>query len=118
MAVAQTPPNKMVFRDPFRGLTKVNTSRDIHITSMPVMKATATDRKMAAITLRALSVFRSSPRPGPSSRTIFTSDRASAPPSISNTKETVVDVGIPRELKMSRRITSVTITARKMQITS
>ncbi len=40
------------------------------------------------------------------------------PPSNSNTSDTVVDVGSPRVLKMSRIITSLTITARKITITS
>ena len=36
----------------------------------------------------------------------------------SNTMDTVVEVGIPKELKISNRTTSVTITARKIHINS
>ena len=41
-----------------------------------------------------------------------------APPSNSNTSETVVEVGIPKVLNTSRMMTSVTMTARKSVITS
>ena len=40
------------------------------------------------------------------------------PPSSPNTIETVVEVGIPSVLKMSSRMTSVALTARKTHITS
>ena len=41
-----------------------------------------------------------------------------APPSNSNTNDTVVEVGIPSVLNTSRMMTSVTMTARKSVITS
>ena len=44
--------------------------------------------------------------------------RAVLPPSNSKTIETVEDVGMPSVLNMSSRITSLTPTARKMQMTS
>ena len=43
---------------------------------------------------------------------------AKAPPSNSNTRLTVVDVGIPSVLNTSSSTTSVTITAKKTHITS
>ena len=49
---------------------------------------------------------------------IFTMDTATDAPSSSNKMENVVDVGIPKVLNMSSRITSVIITARKMIIIS
>ena len=44
--------------------------------------------------------------------------RTKVPPNSSNTMDTVVEVGIPKELKISNRTTSVTITARKIHINS
>ena len=84
----------------------------------------ATLRKIPRITLSAFSVLSRSPRERatPSAPTvplrIFMSAMAKAPPSNSNTMLTVVDVGMPRVLKMSSRMTSVTITARNTHITS
>ena len=49
---------------------------------------------------------------------IFSVARMNAAPSNSNTKETVVEVGMPSVLNTSSTMTSVTITARKMVITS
>ena len=45
-------------------------------------------------------------------------DRANVAPRSSNTMDTVVEVGIPRELKTSRSMISVTITARKIYMSS
>ena len=49
---------------------------------------------------------------------MFISAKAEEPPSRPNTIDTVVDVGIPKVLKMSSRMTSVALTDRKMHITS
>ena len=118
MAVADSEPKMTVLSERLRGVTKVNTMRLIHITSRPKTKATATDMKMAMMTERALSVLSSSPRPSAPPEAIFTKARAKAPPSNSNTMLTVVEVGMPSELNTSSSTTSVTITARKMHITS
>ena len=77
----------------------------------------ATLRKMPIITLSALSVLMSSAYVWPAS-VILLMASAVLPPKSPNTIETVVDVGMPNVLKMSRRITSVAATARKMHITS
>ena len=84
------------------------------------MKAIATEQKIPIITDRAFSVFRRSSKPNVpvSSATIFSSASTHVPPSNSKTIDTVVDVGSPNELKMSNRMTSVTITARNMHISS
>ena len=49
---------------------------------------------------------------------IFTITKANEAPSSSNTMLTVVLVGMPKVLKRSSSTTSVTMTARKMSITS
>ncbi len=49
---------------------------------------------------------------------ILNSATTNVAPSSSNTIDTVVDVGIPRELNMSSNIMSVTITAMNMVMTS
>ena len=124
MAVPDKAPNTIVLTDLLSGWTKEKTTRLSHITITPKTKATATLAKIAIITLRALSVLSSEPMPSgtplasTSPAAIFTTARAKAPPSISKTKLTVVDVGIPSELKTSNNTTSVTITARKIHITS
>ena len=84
---------------------------------VPKIKATATERKMARMTDKALSVFSKSAKvsiPVLSDR-ILISERMNVPPNNSNTIDTVVDVGIPNVLNTSSSTTSVTITARKMQ---
>ena len=70
------------------------------------------------ITDKALSVFRRSANASDGSADIFSRAMANVPPRSSNTRDTVVEVGMPRVLNMSRTITSVTITARKITITS
>ena len=95
-----------------------NTRRDIIWTTVPKKNAIATDRKIPIITERAFSVFRRSLNPMSRPPAIFISATTNVAPSSSKTIETVVEVGIPRELKMSSRIMSVTITAIKMQIRS
>ena len=54
----------------------------------------------------------------PPSFIILMTAMAVAPPKSSNTMETVVLVGKPKELKMSRIMTSVQTTAKKTHITS
>ena len=78
----------------------------------------ATLTKIATITLNALSVLRRSPNESEGSPAILMAARMNVPPNNSNTSDTVVDVGIPKVLKMSRMMTSVTITARNIVITS
>ena len=75
---------------------------------------------MPRITDSALSVLSSMPKVSASSAEvrIFTMAMANAPPNSSNTIETVVEVGRPSELNTSSMITSVTITAMHMHITS
>ena len=83
----------------------------------PKTKATATETKMATMTDKALSVLSRSPKVSDGSPAILMQASMKVPPRSSKTSETVVEVGMPSELKMSRMMTSVTITARKMVIT-
>ena len=79
----------------------------------------ATDRKIPSITERAFSVFNKSVNSNPSvSEAIFNSASANVAPSNSKTIETVVEVGIPNELKISSKMMSVTMTAMKIHISS
>ena len=78
----------------------------------------ATLTKMAIITLSALSELSRSLYVSVSSPIIFIVARMNVPPNNSNTSDTVVEVGMPSVLNMSSTMTSVTITARKMVITS
>ena len=73
---------------------------------------------MAMMTDNALLELRRSDISRLPSVDILRSAKTNVPPKSSNTNDTVVDVGIPRELNTSRTITSVTITARKSIITS
>ena len=86
---------------------------------MPKTKAIATERNMPRMTDRAFSVLSRSPRsselPGSA---ILNRATTKVAPSSSKTSETVVDVGMPRELNMSSRMMSVTMTAMKMAMTS
>ena len=87
--------------------------------TIPKKKAMATETNMAMIMPSAFSVFIRSPTVSPVvSFASFRSTNAVVPPSSSNTRETVVEVGSPRLLNMSSRITSEIITARKMNISS
>ena len=97
---------------------KVKTTRDIHMTMAPKTKAIATETNIAMMTFSACSVFIRSEKPNCSSPAILIQATINVPPSNSNTSDTVVEVGIPSVLKTSRIMTSVTITARKMVITS
>ena len=78
----------------------------------------ATETKMAMITVSALLLLSSMPSVSPSSPPILSRAITKDAPSSSNTSETVVEVGIPMLLNMSSTTTSVTITARKIVITS
>ena len=84
----------------------------------------ATLRKMPSMTEMAFSVLSKSPNVSntPSAvvapLAICNKAMAKAPPSSSNTMLTVVDVGMPKVLKTSSNMTSVTITARNTHMTS
>ena len=78
----------------------------------------ATDTKMAMMTLSALSVLSRSLKTSVGSPAILMTARIKAPPSSSNTSDTVVEVGMPSELNTSSTMTSVTMTARNSTITS
>ena len=73
---------------------------------------------MPRITDSAFSVLSSSLNPSEVPPAIFIRATTNVAPSSSNTIDTVVDVGMPSELKMSRRMMSVTMTAMKMHIRS
>ena len=96
-----------------------NSSRAMNCTRVPKKKAMATERNMPSMTESAFSVLRRSlnPRSGVSVA-ILISDTTNVAPSSSNTIDTVVDVGMPSELKMSSSMMSVTITAMNMHIRS
>ena len=119
MAVQATPPKRPTFH--FRRLlySNVKMRRAMNWTTVPNTNAMATDRNMPRMTDRAFSVFSSSPicRVLDGSA-ILKSATTNVAPSNSNTIDTVVDVGMPSELKMSSRIMSVTMTAMKMAMTS
>ena len=97
---------------------KVKSKREIYCTTNPKKKAIATERKIARMTVSALSVFIKSPSDCVGSLAIFTKEYATVPPSNSKTMDTVVDVGIPSELKISSKTTSVSITATRMHMIS
>ena len=78
----------------------------------------ATETKMAMITESALSVLIRSPNPNVSLWCTLISAKANVPPNNSNTIETVVEVGIPIELKTSSSTTSVSITASNIHMIS
>jgi len=98
---------------------KVNNIRERYCTKVPKKKAIATETKIARITVRALSVLSKSPNcKAPSVLMILISANATVPPNNSKTSETVVEVGIPSELKMSSNTTSVSITATRIHMIS
>ena len=91
----------------------------MYCTTIPKKKAIATERNIASMTVNALSVLSSSPScNAPPEPAILTMAMATVPPRSSNTKETVVEVGMPSELNTSKRTTSVSITASSMHIIS
>ena len=86
---------------------------------VPKVKAIATETNMAKITDKAFYVLINTPKlKSPLICMILNNERANAPPNNSKTIETVVDVGIPKKLKVSSKITSVIITPIKMAIIS
>jgi hypothetical protein len=85
---------------------------------VPKKKAKATDTKIANITCKALSVFKSKLCDKLGSLMILMEAIANVAPRSSKTMETVVDVGRPKLLKRSSKMTSVTIAATKMSIIS
>ena len=93
--------------------------REIYCTKAPKKKAIATERKIPKIPDRAFSVFSNSANVSPVvSEANLTKANANEAPKSSKTIETVVDVGIPKELNISSNTISVTITARKTYINS
>ena len=92
--------------------------RESHCTAIPKIKAMATDTKMAMMTLKALSLFRRSLNVKVLSLAILMTARTNVAPRSSKTNDTVVDVGMPSVLNMSRITTSATMTARNTIITS
>ena len=118
-AVAASPPKMPIFHfSPGPLYENVKTSLAIYWTTVPKKKAIATDTKIAIIIDSALPVFIISIMLTPWSENDLTRAIANVPPRSSNTIDTVVDVGRPRVLNTSRRMTSDIITARKMNITS
>ena len=81
---------------------------------IPKMKATATERNIPTIIVKALSVLMSSESPTPPSTPlrIFIIAIATVAPSNSKTRETDVEVGRPNVLNTSKRIRLAIITAR------
>ncbi len=119
MAVQARAPNRAIFHLRRLLYSNVNTNRVKNWTIVPKMKAMATDRNIPMITDRAFSVLSRSPIARVlSGAMILNSATTNVAPSSSNTIDTVVDVGIPRELNMSSNIMSVTITAMNMVMTS
>jgi len=120
IALIATPPHKepkylRVFLK-----SKVKTSRVTYCTNAPIPKAITTDSRMPEIIRRALAELIKSLicLVSPVVETILRIEIPTAAPSNSKTIETVVDVGNPKVLKRSSRITSVIITARKINMIS
>ena len=118
MSVIDIPPKMPMAQRLWSLYLKVNTRRVIHITIYPNTNAIATDRNIPSIIDSALSVFISCAYVRSLLFISLTMARAVLPPSSSNTIDTVDDVGMPKVLNMSSSITSLTPTARNMQITS
>lgn len=86
---------------------------------VPTVKAMATERRMPVTISNALSVLMKSHTVSVIwSLEILKRAVATAAPRMPNTRETVVEVGRPNVLKVSRRITSLIITPRNSSITS
>ncbi len=80
---------------------------------LPTMNAMAIEIKIPEIIASAFPLLMKSPSCSPVSVVHnVKSATATAAPSSSNTSETVVEVGSPKVLNRSSRITSVSITAR------
>ena len=92
--------------------------RVIYCTMTPKTKAMATLTKMAIITFKACSVFSKSLNPREESAAILIMANMKVAPNSSKTMDTVVEVGIPKRLKISKTMTSVTMTDRKIIMTS
>ena len=85
---------------------------------VPKKNAIATETKIAMMTVNALLVFIRSPIARSGSPEVFINAIATVPPSSSNTMDTVVEVGSPKELKISSRTMSEAMTANKINIIS
>ncbi len=89
-----------------------NKSLDNHIMPDPNTNAITTEIRIPEIIVSALAELIYSIKTPVSVLQISTNATATAAPNNSKINDTVVDVGKPKVLKTSRRITSVTITAR------
>ena len=103
-----------------RSKWKVKTRRTRYWTTEPAMKATTTETRMPVMMVRALEVLMkstTSASEASATQSLYIA-AAMALPKSSKTMDTVVDVGSPRELKVSRSRTSLTITAKKITMIS
>ncbi len=78
----------------------------------------ATETKMAIITCKALEELTRLLMSRLWSAANFNVASMTVPPNSSKTRDTVVEVGMPSVLNISSTMTSVTMTARKIVITS
>ena len=85
---------------------------------VPIKNAIATETKIARMTVKALGVCGrwQLARSGSAEDVLYAF--ATVPPSSSNTMDTVVEVGSPKELKISSRTMSEAMTANKINIIS
>ena len=100
--------------------TTANSRRENHITTQPQVKATATEQKIPEMMVSDFELLIYSPRLRATSAPpsyMVNSATTTAAPSNSNTRDTVVEVGKPKVLNKSSRMTSVSITARNNIIT-
>jgi len=112
--VMATPPKRLPKYRSFRSKRKVKRSLAKYWTRVPKEKAMRMETRIPPMMARAfpvLTYWARSPNVPPRAL-IFTRETAKADPSNSKTSDTVVEVGNPSELKASRRMTSVIITAR------
>lgn len=85
----------------------------------PAVNAITTDTKIPEMIARAFPELIYSPIGNAlGSVYILMREKATAAPNNSKTIDTVVDVGIPKVLNTSKRITSVTITAKNKRMIS
>ena len=92
----------------------------MYCTTVPATNATATEIRMPEMIVsdRELLMYSATSASDLPSASSVKAAAASAMPSNSNTIDTVVEVGRPSELKVSSRIMSVTITAKKITMIS
>ena len=115
------PPNTAFTQLLLLSKWKEYNKRDINWTNAPTEKAMKADKRIPEIISNAFSELIYFPilaKLSPSLFEILINAIATAAPNNSNTMETVVEVGIPKELKISNSRISVIITAIKMNIIS